>query len=285
MSNYYYYKKKNIFNKYYQELQQLLQELKQQKNIVSKKKLNYKKHPNHKSNTIIMTNTTIPVVDLSMYCSSVKDQGNEGSCTAFASLACMEFLEKKFNTTNYTDLSEQFTYYVTRYNIMKDNPVTDSGAYISDVLSSLVQYGTCTLAQFPYIDNPLIVPSLIIYNQAKVNKVIQYANIVSINVLKSVLYSGYAVICGFVCYSNIYNAVNGVIPVSNNDIIGGHAVLLVGYDDNKKLFKFKNSWGTSWGVNGYGFLPYQYFNDGSITELFVIYCEDINNTIINKTIL
>jgi C1A family cysteine protease len=235
MSHYYYYKKQDLINKYYQEL---IQQLNQQKNIMNKKKLNYKHNKNHKSKTVVSTKkTTTKVVDLSQYCSSVKDQGNEGSCTAFASLACMEFLEKKFNTKHYVDLSEQFTYYATRFNVMKENPVTDSGAYISDVITSLIQYGTCTLAQFPYVDNPLLVPSQAIYNQAKVNTVIQYANIISFDVLKYILSFGYAVVCGFICYSNIYNTVNGIIPISNYDIIGGHAVLLVGYDDNKKLFK------------------------------------------------
>jgi C1A family cysteine protease len=44
-------------------------------------------------------------------------------------------------------------------------------------------------------------------------------------------------------------------------LYGGHAICFVGYDSKKKLIKFKNSWGTNWGDNGYGYLPYNYIND------------------------
>ena len=48
------------------------------------------------------------------------------------------------------------------------------------------------------------------------------------------------------------------MPDRSERMLGGHAVLLVGYDDNKQLYKFRNSYGTGWGVEGYGYLPYQY---------------------------
>lgn len=38
----------------------------------------------------------------------------------------------------------------------------------------------------------------------------------------------------------------------------GHAICVCGYDDSKKAFKFKNSWGPSWGDGGYAWLPYEY---------------------------
>jgi len=274
MSNYYLNKKQELIIKHRQY-------------DILKKKLSYKSHPNAPTNKTVVAKKKVvnKKVDLSQFCSSIRDQGVEGSCTAFATIACMEFIEKKFNKNNYIDLSESFTYYVTRANIMKESPITDSGAYISDVIESLVQYGTCRLSTCPYVDNPLLEPPPNAYSEAKAYHVVQYANIISIEAMKAVLDSGYAIIGGFVCYSNMYKAAKGVIPLPNNNVIGGHAVLFVGYDDSTQLFKFKNSWGTFWGDNGYGYLPYNYFHSGDITELWVIFTEDINNIHTGITVL
>lgn len=52
---------------------------------------------------------------------------------------------------------------------------------------------------------------------------------------------------------------------------GGHAVLLVGYNSEKKLFVFKNSWGPKWGENGFGFATAEHidnFSDQPVTGYF-----------------
>jgi len=57
-------------------------------------------------------------------------------------------------------------------------------------------------------------------------------------------------------------------PGPNDPVQGGHAVVTVGYDDNRKIGKYKgalkirNSWGTAWGEEGYGWLPYAYVEAG-----------------------
>ena len=52
----------------------------------------------------------------------------------------------------------------------------------------------------------------------------------------------------------------GIIPdpKKNDELKGGHALCIMGYDDSKNLFKFKNSWGSAWGDGGYGYLTYDY---------------------------
>jgi C1A family cysteine protease len=52
----------------------------------------------------------------------------------------------------------------------------------------------------------------------------------------------------------------GIIPMpkKNEQYQGGHAICIMGYDDTKKHFKFKNSWGNKWGGKGYGYLTYDY---------------------------
>jgi C1A family cysteine protease len=64
-------------------------------------------------------------------------------------------------------------------------------------------------------------------------------------------------------------------PTTGEKIVGGHAVVAVGYDDNLKIknnitgateykgaLLIRNSWGTGWGSNGYGWLPYEYVLKG-----------------------
>lgn len=59
-----------------------------------------------------------------------------------------------------------------------------------------------------------------------------------------------------------YEATGGLIstPASVAEFIEVHAVLIVGYDDNKQILKFRNSWKPTWGDDGCGYLPYEYFD-------------------------
>jgi C1A family cysteine protease len=235
------------------------------------------------------------VVDLSQYCSPIKDQGRIGSCTSFATLSCMEILGKK-NNINMKYLSERFTYYVTRVNILKQD-TSDSGASIRDALRSVVKYGSCLASSFPYTGDYTIKPSLSTYKEASKYNVVSYAryddiesvNInmlpITINTLKTSLDAGIPIIGGFNCYGGIYNTINGVIPLQSGPIIGGHAICIIGYDDNKKLFKFKNSWGIKWGDKGYGYLPYDYYLKGDMFDLWSIYNQNIDKLNIGLNVI
>jgi hypothetical protein len=62
------------------------------------------------------------------------------------------------------------------------------------------------------------------------------------------------------------NAVQGRIPQLQRPYVptGNHSILLVGYDDQKREFKFQNSWGIKWGDRGFGYLPYDVSNEACI---------------------
>ena len=61
-----------------------------------------------------------------------------------------------------------------------------------------------------------------------------------------------------------------IYPCQGESAQWGHAIVAVGYDDNKKIKNTKcnketkgallirNSWGVDWGEKGYGWLPYDY---------------------------
>lgn len=252
-----------------------------------------KLYPSPEDNRDHIVKATAPLkpsgfVDLSTDGTSIKDQGALGSCTAFASIAAMEFLHKKFGGSTTDDLfSERFTYYVTRVNVMGWAAV-DSGAYVRDAVKSLVKYGTCLENTCVYNGDFATAPSQQAYTEAMQYQALAYARFEEgisavdrmqlITALKANLEAGLPIICGINCYSNIWSAVKGVIPKQNGQVIGGHAILLVGYDDNKQLFKFKNSWGKNWGDNGYGYLPYNYYLQGDMFDLWTIYKSELQDT-------
>jgi C1A family cysteine protease len=62
----------------------------------------------------------------------------------------------------------------------------------------------------------------------------------------------------------------GVIPLPEptETLLGGHAVLCVGYNDADRTFLIRNSWGTEWAQQGYGTLPYAYLLDSQLSNDF-----------------
>lgn len=273
--------------------------------MIRRHKLNYRKSPVDLRDYIItITPPSQPlsetVVDISQFCTSVKDQGSIGSCTAHAVVACVEYIHKKYGGEEAEDIfSERFTYYVTRVNIAETLATEDNGAYVRDALKSIIKYGTCRESNCPYIDTGhqsdyAEPPQQICYTEASKFQALRYAKFPDVpsilertNLMASFkkhLSDGIPIICGIDCYANIWDAADGVIPpLPNNgdaEIIGGHSILLVGFDDNRRLFKFKNSWGPSWGDNGYGYLPYDYYIRGHMADIWSLYTvEDLNRPI------
>lgn len=238
-------------------------------------------------------------VDLSSRCTSIKNQGDVGSCTAHAAIAMYEFIYKNSVPDTTMDIfSEKFTYYTTRVNVAGWSASEDSGAYVRDALRSLVKYGTCKEATFPYLKAGQTssdfkeLPPPTAYTEALKYQALTYVNIPdgtdsltrqkSLTTLKGILDGGNVFIGGFICYDNMHSSVNGLIPnpVATSKTIGGHAICFVGYDDVRQVFKFKNSWGSTWGDHGYGYLPYQYLLTGSMFDMWsIIRAENDNSAI------
>jgi len=67
--------------------------------------------------------------------------------------------------------------------------------------------------------------------------------------MKECLAEGYPFVFGFTVYEKSYNSASTVLPLpqAQEGVIGGHAVLAVGYDDKKQHFTFRNSWGSKVG--------------------------------------
>jgi C1A family cysteine protease len=92
--------------------------------------------------------------------------------------------------------------------------------------------------------------------------------------MKGCLAEGYPFVMGFAVYTAFEStqvAQTGVLNLPDfgtEDLQGGHAVLVVGYDDNSNRFRVRNSWGPSWGQHGYFTMPYEYLLDEGLSRDF-----------------
>lgn len=207
--------------------------------------------------------------------SAVRDQGQVGSCTGFATTAAVEYLRRKPLEDVYETLySPLFVYYNARATIGEE--LMDEGAYVRDAVKSVANIGASRERDWMYYEEYRMFstkPNDRAYKSAKSWKVGGYYRCNGLADVKKALAAGFPVVGGFICFSNMNTQTvwnTGIIPLPSGSIQGGHAVCFVGYDDVKRLVKFKNSWGTYWGDDGYGYLPYEFFERMFADDLWVL---------------
>jgi len=211
-------------------------------------------------------------VDLRHKCSPVEDQGNLGSCTGNALAGAVEFLEKKDNVTPFVNVSRLFVYYNER--VIEHSVNEDAGAMIRDGIKTLVKQGVCSEKKWPYVISQFTKkPSPTCYKEALAHQVLSYARIQTLDEMRGCLAEGYPFVFGFSVYESFESdqvAKTGVAPMPKpkEKMLGGHAVLGVGYDDGQKRFLVRNSWGSGWGMKGYFTLPYDYLADRNLSDDF-----------------
>jgi C1A family cysteine protease len=209
-------------------------------------------------------------VDLRALCSPIEDQGSLGSCTGNALAGAVEFLERKDGVDPLVDVSRLFIYYNER--VIEHTMTEDSGAMIRDGIKTLVKQGVCSERCWPYVIARFArKPSARCYKEARDHQVTAYARIESLDDMRACLADGFPFVFGFSVYESFESATvarTGVAPMPRRSekLLGGHAVLAVGYDDVKRRFLVRNSWGTRWGMKGYFTLPYEYLADRNLSD-------------------
>ncbi len=214
-------------------------------------------------------------VDLTSWCSKIEDQKDLGSCTANAATSCIEYIYKKAGKPQ-PELSRLFLYFATRVWIAQEEPNSDNGAMIRDVMKALAKYGTCIEGLWPYQRQKYFeVPELPAKTDASAHQITYYYHCQDLRRIKACLAEGFPAVGGFAVPESIYSREteqSGIIayPKPDEGFVGGHAVLFIGYDEDAKLLKFQNSWGVNWGMQGFGFLPYAYVEDYLADDFWTI---------------
>ncbi|HEX6291658.1 MAG TPA: C1 family peptidase [Herpetosiphonaceae bacterium] len=233
---------------------------------------------------------TLPtIVDLRQWCSPIENQGRLGSCTAHAAVGIVEYFERRA-FGKHLDGSRLFVYKTTR-NLM--GVAGDTGSWLRYTMGALRLCGVPPEKYWPYTDRTQPgpshertfdeEPSSFVYALAENYECLRYfahdplgQNLQPAAVLESVkryLAAGIPSMFGFFGFPSFGAAdVTGGFPYPgpSERAIWGHAVAAVGYDDTlvitntqhniktKGALLLRNSWGTTWGDHGYGWLPYDY---------------------------
>lgn len=200
-------------------------------------------------------------VDLREYCSIVEDQGSLGSCTANALAGNLEYLDHKIDD-RYEDVSRLFIYYNER--VLENTVDYDSGASLRDGIKALKNHGACWEKTWPYlIERFTKKPPQKCYIEAKAHCIESYHRIGNLREMLTSLAEGFPFVFGFTVYESFQSqqvAKTGVaqMPKKKEKVIGGHAVMAVGYNESEARFLVRNSWGSQWGKDGYFTMPYEY---------------------------
>jgi C1A family cysteine protease len=222
-------------------------------------------------------------VDLRRWCSPVEDQGKVGACTAHAGVGLIECCERRAHGAH-LDASRLFLYKVTR-NLMRTKG--DTGAYLRTTMGALALFGVPPERYWPYAEHQLDAePPAFCYGFAEHFSALTYFRLDPAGTrpeellrrIKHYLAGGLPSMFGFTVYGSIAQAGRtGAIPfpMPRESVEGGHAIVAVGYDDDKVVrnaapgavathgaLRIRNSWGAGWGERGYGWLPYAYVTKG-----------------------
>lgn len=232
-------------------------------------------------------------VDLRKWCSPIENQGSIGSCTAHAGVGLIEYYERR-TSGKHLDASRLFLYKVTRQLLGFKG---DDGAYLRSTMKAMVLFGVPPEKYWPYkTDKFNEDPDNFCFAFAQNYKAIQYyrldpAGRTPADVLTEVkknLAAELPAMFGFSVYSSIPPIGEGTghipFPGRGDSLDGGHAVVAIGYDDDKKIgnetgaLLIRNSWGSQWGEAGYGWLPYKYVLSGLADDFWALVKQEFVNT-------
>jgi C1A family cysteine protease len=222
--------------------------------------------------------STDPRIDFPVY-----EQGQIGSCTAMALAAAVQFDRLRSGQNPDFVPSCLFLYYNERQ--VESTIPNDSGANLRDGMKTLAQIGICPESDWPYVptpapyeggpfpvgSKPVTQPPQSAYDDAANYTITSYQALQqSLSQLQSALVSGFPFVFGFSVFASWANTDSTVVPLPNDSDsqVGGHAVLAVGFDNSTALFKFRNSWGTEVGEQGYFYIPYSYVIDPNLASDF-----------------
>lgn len=216
---------------------------------------------------IVLPPRSVTSVDLRVKCPPILDQGNLGSCTANAGVSQYQMMKQLETQRGFPVPSRLFLYYNTR--LLEGTTGWDSGASIRDTVKAMAKYGVCPESLLPYKTGLYRnKPSQKCYTEGQKNQALIYCRLEQTKeALEGALQNGYPIIFGAIIYSNFRGNVIS-LPGPRDQLWGGHALLIVGYD--QRGFIVRNSWGPKWGDQGYCYMSYDYVLSSLCFDFWVI---------------
>ncbi|EGV27865.1 peptidase C1A papain [Thiorhodococcus drewsii AZ1] len=218
-------------------------------------------------------------VDLSSSFPAPGNQGGQGSCVAWATAYALKgYQEKVENNWELNRLDHLFSPAFI-YNQIRIGGCGD-GSLISDALDLLKSTGVSTWNAMPYTESECSTqPSSTAVQEAANFKIASWGRLQGNDSIKAELANHRPVVIGIPVYDSFMNlsGSNSVYNALTGQNHGGHAITIVGYDDNRYggAFKVINSWGTDWGDNGYFWLTYDLGRQGVIQQAYS--AQDVDN--------
>lgn len=193
----------------------------------------------------------------------IDDQGDCGSCTGNATTAALEII------TGAPPLSRLMAYYNGR--VLEGTTGSDDGATIRDVIKQLSKLGVSGEPLWPYdVSAVTKKPSDAAYADGLtfVPRIASYQRVTTFAQLRKAIAAHLPVVFGFEVpdyFESDEVATKGYVrlPTDSDPVIGGHAVLAVGYNmsASKPYVIVRNSWGQDWGLGGYFHMAAEWFTD------------------------
>ena len=211
-------------------------------------------------------------IDLSAYCPEVRHQGYIFSCvgwaTGYGALSAQRAILNRCTDKEVINRNAHSALFL--YNQVKKGDCRQ-GARISDALEFLQKNGDCLAGQFDFdVNNCEQTPDDRIASAARRFTIADYMTLLGFDdaadhktlLTKQALAAGMPVVVGMNVLHNFYelrNALHWHPAIGNTTPAGGHAMVVVGYDDRKGAFRLMSSWGKNWGDQGFIWIKYADF--------------------------
>lgn len=223
---------------------------------------------------------TPPVVSMRSSYPGIRDQGQQGSCTGHMARSVYGTMHNILRG-EVKDFSPRFVYWNER--VTDGDTDQDAGSSITEAFDVMGAQGICLEATCPYSDQDFTTPppAAAFAEGLKYLELSQRQVIQSPEDIQGLLASHLAIGIGIAVYQSLESdpvAQSGIVPMPNagtEQLLGYHAVAIIGYDRNRNLYECANSWGTGWGDAGFFWLPFDFVHNPTLTsDLRVIISED-----------